>query len=89
MKIFSEILFEISKLVLILLALSSAQYSKVLYWILRFSNSFCVMEKTCSIACLVLGTAFLVAACVSTWCYFVPMSICYATAVLATEDREH
>lgn len=47
------------------------------------------MEKTCSIACVVIGTAFLVAALVGTWCYFVPMSICYATAVLATEDKEH
>ena len=47
------------------------------------------MEKTCSIACVVMGTAFLVAALVGTWCYFVPMSIFYATAVLATEDKEH
>ena len=39
--------------------------------------------------CLVLGTVFLVMAFLIAWKYLFSMGLCYATAFLATEIREH
>lgn len=47
------------------------------------------MEKICSYFCLALGTLCLVLALFYTWKYFFTMGICYATAILVTEKREH
>lgn len=49
----------------------------------------CFMEKACTIVCIVLGTVFLVAALLGTWYYLITTGVCYATAILTTEDREH
>lgn len=48
-----------------------------------------MMEKVCSIFCIVLGTVFLVAALCGELKCFVTMGICYATAFLVTEKKEH
>ena len=47
------------------------------------------MEKACTIFCIVLGTVFLVISFLDTWYYLISTGVCYATAVLTTEDREH
>jgi len=47
------------------------------------------MEKICSIFCIVLGTIFMVMAILGTWQCLVTMGICYATAFLVTEEKEH
>ena len=47
------------------------------------------MEKACTIFCLALGTICLVAALLGTWQYLISTGICYATAALTTEEREH
>lgn len=48
-----------------------------------------IMEKYCVYFCLVLGTVFLVMAFLIAWKYLFSMGLCYATAFLATETREH
>ena len=47
------------------------------------------MEKVCSIICVALGTIFMVMALLVTWRYLVTVGICYATAFLITEEKEH
>jgi len=47
------------------------------------------MEKYCVYFCISLGTVFLVMALVFAWKYLFTMLICYATAFLASETREH
>ena len=48
-----------------------------------------IMEKFCTYFCLVLGTVFLVLAFVVAWKYLFTCGICYATAFITTETREH
>ena len=48
-----------------------------------------IMEKFCTYFCLALGTVFLVLAFVVAWKYLFSCGICYATAVITTETREH
>lgn len=48
-----------------------------------------IMEKFCTYFCLALGTVFLVMAFVVTWDYLFTSGICYATAFVTTETREH
>ena len=48
-----------------------------------------IMERCCVYFCLVLGTVFLVMAFLIAWKYLFSMGLCYATAFLATETREH
>lgn len=45
------------------------------------------MEKICTLACVVVGTVFLIVALLGSWHYFVTMGVCYATAVLVSEDK--
>ena len=47
------------------------------------------MEKFCTYFCIALGTVFLVMAFVVAWKYLFTCGICYATAVMTTETREH
>lgn len=47
------------------------------------------MEKVCSIICVALGIIFMVMALLITWRYLVTVGICYATAFLITEEKEH
>ena len=47
------------------------------------------MEKFCTYFCLTLGTIFLVLALFYASKFFFTMGVCYATAVLVTEKREH
>ena len=47
------------------------------------------MEKCCTYFCLVLGTVFLVMAFAIAWKYLLTSGICYGTALLTTETREH
>ena len=47
------------------------------------------MEKACTIFCILLGTAFLVVSIFISWCYLISTGVCFATAILTTEDREH
>ena len=47
------------------------------------------MEKVCSIICVALGTIFVVMSLLITWRYFITVGICYATAFLVTEEKEH
>ncbi len=49
----------------------------------------CCMQKVCIVLCVILGTIFLVVALLGTWRYFVTTGICYATAFLITEEKEH
>ena len=48
-----------------------------------------IMEKYCTYFCLALGTVFLVLAFVVAWKYLFTCGICYATAFITTETREH
>ncbi len=48
-----------------------------------------IMEKYCTYFCLALGTLFLVLAFVVAWKYLFTCGICYATALVTTETREH
>lgn len=45
------------------------------------------MEKICTLACVVVGTVFLIVALLGSWHYFVTMGVCYAAAVLVSEDK--
>lgn len=47
----------------------------------------CYMEKICTTLCIIAGTVFLVIALLGLWRHFFTMSICYATAVLVSEDK--
>ena len=47
------------------------------------------MEKFCTYLCVALGTIFLVLAFVVAWKYLFTSGICFATAVMTTETREH
>ena len=54
-----------------------------------FITNNVIMEKYCTYFCLILGTVFLVMAIFCAWKYFFTMTVCYATAFLTTETREH
>lgn len=45
------------------------------------------MRKICMFACIALGTVFLVMAICGAWKYLVTAGICYATAVIVSEDK--
>ena len=45
------------------------------------------MEMVCTLACVVVGTVFLIVALLGSWHYFVTMGVCYAAAVLVSEDK--
>ena len=47
------------------------------------------MEKFCTYFCLALGTVYLVMAFVAGWNYLYSSGICFATAFITTETREH
>jgi hypothetical protein len=48
-----------------------------------------IMEKFCTYFCIALGTVFLIMAFAIAWKYLFSCGICYATAVITTETREH
>ncbi|MCX4337120.1 MAG: hypothetical protein OSJ42_08810 [Bacteroidales bacterium] len=45
------------------------------------------MKKLCFGACIVLGTVCLIVALFGAWKYLFTTGICYATAVLVSEDK--
>ncbi|MDE5732931.1 MAG: hypothetical protein K2H95_07890 [Bacteroidales bacterium] len=45
------------------------------------------MKKVCFGACIALGTVFLVMAICGAWKYLFTTGVCYATAVLVSEDK--
>lgn len=45
------------------------------------------MEKICTTLCIIAGTVFLVIALLGLWRHFFTMAICYATAVLVSEEK--
>ena len=47
------------------------------------------MEKFCVYFCITLGTVFLALAIIFAWKYLFSCGLCYATAILASETREH
>ena len=47
------------------------------------------MEKFCTYFCVALGTIFLLMAILVAWKYLFSSGICFATALLTTETREH
>ena len=47
------------------------------------------MEKFCTYFCVALGTLFLFMAFFIAWKYLFTSTICYATAMITTETREH
>jgi hypothetical protein len=45
------------------------------------------MEKICTTICVIAGTVFLVIALFGLWRHFFTMGICYAAAVLVSEEK--
>ena len=45
------------------------------------------LEKVLSTICFLAGTAFMIAAVMGLWRHFFTMTICYATAVLVSEEK--
>ena len=45
------------------------------------------MEKVCTTLCIIAGTVFLVIALLGLWRHFFTMTICYAAAVLVSEEK--
>ena len=54
-----------------------------------FITKSVIMEKYCTYFCLALGTVFLGMSIFIAWKYLFTMGICYATAFMTTETREH
>ncbi len=45
------------------------------------------LEKICSIACYVVGLVFFIIALFGAWPHFFTMSVCFATGILASENK--
>ena len=47
------------------------------------------MEKYCTFFCVLLGIIFLFMSLMTQWEYLVTSGICFGTAIITTETREH
>ena len=84
-------MLDITKMVLHLqwLTICMCKYTENISNCYRNITKFVIMEKFCTYFCVALGTVFLVLGFVIAWKYLFTSGICYATAVMTTETREH
>ncbi len=47
------------------------------------------MEKYCTYFCIALGVVFLFMAFLIAWKYLLTSGVCFGTAIMTTETREH
>ena len=89
-KIVANVL-DITKMVLHLqcVELTICKYTQIISGNYKFITKIVIMEKYCTYFCIALGTIFLILAFVIAWKYLFTSGICYATAVMTSETREH
>ncbi|MBQ8810935.1 MAG: hypothetical protein IJZ70_01310 [Bacteroidales bacterium] len=45
------------------------------------------MEKICTVACVLVGTIFLIVALFGAWRHLITMTVCYAAAVMISDEK--